>query len=82
MHSAREIVSLALEARTAAKIKVRQPLRNLKIKDQKLKLNEDFLKLIKDEVNVKEIIFDASLPEAVWLDTLVTPELKIEGELR
>ena len=40
------------------------------------------LKLIKDELNVKEIIFDENISEEVEMDTVITPELKEEGELR
>ena len=41
------------------------------------------LKLIKDELNVKEVIFDDKiLLGEVDLDTEITPELKEEGDLR
>jgi len=80
MKRVREICSLALEKRAKAKIKVRQPLAKLKIKNQKLKI--ELLNLIKDEVNVKEIIFDPKLKEEIELDTKITPELKEEGLVR
>src|SRR3989339_548073 len=58
MEEIRKIVSFGLEARSKANIKVRQPLKSLKIKNQKLKFSEEEKKkyqdLIKDEVNVKE----------------------------
>ncbi len=79
MIETRRLVSLALEARTKAGIKVRQPLASLKIKQS---LAEEFLALIRDEVNVKEIIFVDNLPTEVELDLTITPELKQEGELR
>ncbi|MEI8124053.1 MAG: DUF5915 domain-containing protein, partial [bacterium] len=37
---------------------------------------------IKDEVNVKEVIVDEKITEAVELDTNITPELKEEGVSR
>lgn len=84
MELARRVASLALEERLKLGIKVRQPLKKLKIKSQKLKVkeNKEFLELIKGEVNVKEIIFDKNLEIEVWLDTEITPELKEEGVLR
>jgi len=38
--------------------------------------------LIKDEVNVKEVIFGALIEEEVALDTVITPALKEEGMVR
>lgn len=86
MQEARKICSLGLEARQKAGIKVRQPLQSLKVKSKKLKGNNEFLELIKDEVNVKEIIFDKNINPPVGgeveLDIKITPELKAEGQLR
>ena len=88
MQIVREIVSLALEARDKAGIKVRQPIALLKIKSQsaswrtKIKNNEELLQLIKDEVNVKNIIFDADIENEIEIDMNITPELKKEGQLR
>jgi isoleucyl-tRNA synthetase len=83
MKVVREIASLGLEARSRAKINVRQPLSKLKIKNEKLKAQDTaFIDLIKEEVNVKGILFDANLPTDVELDTYITPELEEEGELR
>jgi len=88
MAETRKICSLGLEARQKAGIKVRQPLISLKIKNQKSKIknNKELLELIKDEINVKEIIFDENIsPPAggdVELDMKITPELKAEGDLR
>jgi len=82
MREVRKIVSLALEKRMAAGVKVRQPLNNLKVKNQNVKLGEEYLELIRDEVNVKEIIFDEKLETEVELDKTVTPELQREGNTR
>lgn len=91
MEEVRKIVSLGLEARAKSGIKVRQPLASLKIKSlpadeagqtSNLKSQEQLLKLIKDELNVKEVIFDDKISGEVELDTAITPELKEEGELR
>ncbi len=92
MELARSIAALALLARSKAGIKVRQPLQKLKINPipsvrdsgQKLKIekNKEILELIKNEINVKEIVFDNKLEDEVWLDTNITDELKEEGFLR
>jgi isoleucyl-tRNA synthetase len=84
MSQARLVVNLALAERTAKSIKVKQPLASLKVKNTKSKIKgeDDFLELIKDEVNVKEIIFDAKIEKEVELDTEITEELRQEGLLR
>jgi isoleucyl-tRNA synthetase len=84
MEDVRKIVSFGLEARSKANIKVRQPLQKLKIKSEKLKAQdgEKYLELIKDEVNVKEVVFDNGITESVELDLNITPELREEGNIR
>lgn len=84
MKEVRKIVSLGLEARANAGIKVRQPLATLRVADNKLQIidNKELLQLIKDEVNVNEIIFDDNMDSDVELDTELTQELRDEGTLR
>ncbi|MEK7642674.1 MAG: class I tRNA ligase family protein [Patescibacteria group bacterium] len=82
MMETRKIVSLALEKRMSAGIKVRQPLQKLSIKGYVLRGKEEYAELIKDEVNVKEVVFDEKLGEEVELDTEITKELKEEGDVR
>ncbi len=82
MKLVREIVTLGLEARQKAGIKVRQPLGHLRIKDHELEDQYQYLWLISSELNVKEIFFDDSISDEVELDTVVTPELKAEGDYR
>ncbi len=83
MQEVRKIVSQALEARAKANIKVRQPLQKLKTKSEKLKdSTRELFKLIEEEINVKEVVFDPTLSTEVELDTTVTPELKDEGQFR
>jgi isoleucyl-tRNA synthetase len=82
MEETRKIVSLALEKRMTAGIKVRQPLKSLKVKSEKLKNKEEYLELIKDEVNVKEVEFNKNLEGEVELDTEITEELQKEGNAR
>ncbi|MDE2188145.1 MAG: class I tRNA ligase family protein [Patescibacteria group bacterium] len=83
MKEVRRISSLGLEARSKAKINVRQPLQKFKVQSSKFKVEDrSLLDLIKEELNVKEIIFDTTISSEVELDTNLTPELKEEGALR
>ena len=82
MKEARLAVSLGLEARAKAGIKVRQPLAKLTVQSEKLKNAGEYLDLIKDEVNVKGVFVDKIIIEKVELDTKLTPELKEEGIIR
>jgi len=82
MVEVRRLVVLALEARNKGNVKVRQPLAELKVKSLKLKGKKDFVELIKDEVNVKDILFDQNLKDEVELDLKITPELLREGMMR
>ena len=82
MQTTRNLVTLALEARTKANIKVRQPLQTLFVKQELHHEGSQYHDLIKDEVNVKEIKTNLSQEAEVALDTNITPELKMEGEAR
>ncbi|HYC83237.1 MAG TPA: class I tRNA ligase family protein, partial [Candidatus Paceibacterota bacterium] len=79
MAETRRVVSLGLEARAKAGIKVRQPLGRLSVKSA---IAEAYHPLIALEVNVKEVIVDPSLVEDVLLDTVITDELRDEGIVR
>ncbi len=84
----RSLSSKGLEARMNAKINVRQPLQSIKIKNKELfnKLKKfdkgSLINVIKDELNVKEVLFDESIEAEITLDTNITPELKEEGMVR
>lgn len=83
MEKVRSIVSSGLEARSSVGIKVKQPLLSLTLKDgDSIVSNEGYATLIRDEVNVKNVIFDPAIESALILDTNITPELKEEGEYR
>jgi isoleucyl-tRNA synthetase len=79
MVQARAVVSSALRAREAARIKIRQPLQKLTVRANAADLDADLLTVIRDEVNVKEVALDPTLAEEVLLDTTITPELYQEG---
>ena len=80
MKKVRETVTLGLQARQKAGIPVRQPLAKLSVKNYELSL--EFTELIKDEVNVREVVEDKNLEPDVLLDTEISAELKEEGNLR
>ena len=74
MLTARKFVAEALRLRAEAGIKVRQPLGSLEMP----RVTDDIAELIREEINVKKIIFGKELK----LDTTITPELKVEGTVR
>jgi len=80
MEKIREIIALALAERAKAGIKVRQPLKKLEIKGGKLE--REFIDLIKDEINVKEVFFNKNLETEIKLNIEITDELKEEGMIR
>jgi isoleucyl-tRNA synthetase len=82
MENARRIVGLALAERSSFGIKVRQPLNSITLKSSKLKGKEQIIEIIKEEINVKELIFDPSSKKEINLDKELTEELKKEGILR
>jgi len=80
MKTTRSVVTKALEKRATAGIKVRQPLQKLDVKD--LKLSNDYIEIIKDEVNVKEVVNNESMMDEVVLHIKLSPELIEEGNAR
>ncbi len=82
MRVVRDIAAKGLAERAKAGIKVRQPLQKLKIKNEKLKMSAKLLELLKEEINVKEVIIDPSIKEEVELDATITTQLKREGMVR
>ena len=78
MKAVRKIVEMALAKRDEEKIKVRQPLEKLEAEFEK-DLDENYLTLIMDEVNVKSVIIKKGNNANVILDTNLTPELILEG---
>ena len=82
MEEIRGIASMVLAERAQVGIKVRQPLNELKIKDYKLKGKEELLSILKNEVNIKQVVFDDKLEKEIEIDTEITKELKEEGIMR
>jgi isoleucyl-tRNA synthetase len=88
MSEVKNIVNLILGERMGSGIKVKQPLLSAKIKGGIFKIeknteeNKKLLDLIKDEVNIKEIIFDNKMSDLIFLNTNITEELREEGIMR
>jgi len=90
MAEVRNIVSLGLQMRATAKIKVRQPLAKVMIKTAIN--NTELQEIIKEELNVKSVetaknIGDTekvfwSEDNGIGIDTEITNELKLEGQAR
>jgi isoleucyl-tRNA synthetase len=84
MELVREMVSVILDERIKAGIKVRQPLASATFSGEKynsILSDENYLNEIKDEVNIGEIM-SGSGEKVCTLDTNITEELKIEGTYR
>jgi isoleucyl-tRNA synthetase len=80
MRSTRNIITEGLQLRAKEKIKVRQPLVGVSIRNQKI--NKELLEIMKDELNVKHIDLQNDQETMIILDTIITPELKLEGQAR
>ena len=80
---ARNFCQLIHGQRQLAAIKIRQPLSKVTIKTAAPITSPELIELIKDETNVKDVLWEkgTNIPEVI-LDTLITPELKEEGEYR
>ncbi|MEA2098358.1 MAG: class I tRNA ligase family protein, partial [Patescibacteria group bacterium] len=61
MNFVRDVVTVGLAIRAKNGLKVRQPLAELRIKNYELRITEELLDLIKDELNVKKVEFVESL---------------------
>lgn len=75
MELVRHMVTLGLDARQKSGVKVRQPLPSFTITE---KLDEEYLEILKDELNVKEVF----VGKEIALDETISPELHMEGQYR
>ncbi len=92
MDDVRAIASVAHKVRADEGVSLRQPLAALALKGFKeLETEDDFLEILREELNVGEIIFDKPKTgfvlvehngKDIGLDVRLTPELKEEGQFR
>jgi len=76
----RKIVEMGLAERDIKKIKVRQPLQKIVVTSKTLTIeNQDLIELIKDELNIKEVVFQTGDEDQIELDIVITPALEREG---
>jgi len=81
MSLVRRVVELGLASRDEAGVKIRQMLGSITVKSKEAVLSDDYLDLIKDELNIQKVIWEKGeldYPE-IALNTTITPELKKEG---
>ena len=79
MDLVRDLISLGRNAREEAKIKVRQPISEVIIDGKNESLISDLVDLIKEELNVKEVIFEKDLNK--YMNFEVKPNFKVCGKL-
>ncbi len=96
MEDVRRLATLGLAERAKAGIKVRQPLSRLKVKGERFKegqrqatsdkrqagMQSELMAILRDEVNVKGVVYDEKIVNEVELDTNITAELREEGLVR
>ncbi len=81
MQTVRDICTGGNSERQKAGIPIRQPLSELTINAEGLA--EEYIAIIKDELNIKTINYVMKAETGMFkLNTLITPELKQEGDLR
>lgn len=79
MDLVRDLISMGRNAREDVKIKVRQPISEVLIDGNNEKLISDLVPLIKEELNVKEVVFITNLDE--YMNFNVKPNFKEVGKV-
>ncbi len=79
MDLVRDLISLGRYVREEAKIKVRQPLKEAIIDGKDEKVIGDLKELIKEELNVKDVIFANDLNG--YMNFMVKPNFKVVGKV-
>jgi isoleucyl-tRNA synthetase len=85
MNFVREVINEGLSERAASRLKVRQPLQRVVVTSETglaESLDETYLEIVREELNVKEVMLDKGNAKRVTLDTTLTPELLREGMMR
>ncbi len=79
MDLVRDLVGLGRASREVKKLKVRQPLRSVLIDGDYEETISDLVPLMKEELNVKEVVFEKDLGE--FMNFSLKPNFKVVGSL-
>jgi len=79
MDLVRDLISLGRNAREDAKIKVRQPISEVILDGKREEKIADLVDLVKEELNVKEVIFENDLGK--YINFKVVPNFKEVGKI-
>ncbi|KXZ39578.1 Isoleucyl-tRNA synthetase [Alkalithermobacter thermoalcaliphilus JW-YL-7 = DSM 7308] len=79
MDLVRDLVGLGRASRESVKIKVRQPLQKVIVDGKYEQLISDLVDLIKEELNVKEVVFAKDL--GVFMNFSLKPNFKVAGPI-
>ncbi|OPJ56885.1 isoleucine--tRNA ligase [Alkalithermobacter paradoxus] len=79
MDLVRDLVGLGRASREAVKIKVRQPVQKVIVDGKYEELISDLSELIKEELNVKEVVFAKDL--GVFMNFNLKPNFKVAGPI-
>jgi isoleucyl-tRNA synthetase len=77
MDLVRDLVKLGRASREAVRIKVRQPIQKVLIDGKHEELISDLVPLIKEELNVKEVVFAKDLAE--YMNFSLKPNFRVAG---
>ena len=79
MDLVRDLISLGRNAREEAKIKVRQPISKAILDGKNEKTISDLTDLIKEELNVKDVVFEKDLTKFMTLE--IKPNFRVCGKM-
>ena len=79
MDLVRDLISLGRNAREEVKIKVRQPISEIIIDGKNKELIGDLTELIKEELNVKNVVFENDLSK--YMNFTIKPNFKVCGKM-
>ena len=79
MDLVRDLISLGRNAREEVKIKVRQPISEIIIDGKNTELIGDLTDLIKEELNVKNVVFENDLSK--YMNFTIKPNFKVCGKM-
>ena len=79
MDLVRDLISIGRNVREESKIKVRQPISEILLDKKKEDIIGNLTSLIKEELNVKEVIYTSDL--STYMDFMVKPNFKEVGKI-